>query len=160
MEIHVLSALAQQMLGNSRDAAEHLGHSLALAEPEGYVRIFLDEGEPMRRLLQAARQQDIYADYVMALLDIPEPESAAPHPAGEDTTRVSPTAPIDLVESLTSRELEVLRLLAEGLTNPEIGQRLFLSPNTVRTHTYNLYGKLGVHNRMNAVSRARELGLL
>ena len=68
--------------------------------------------------------------------------------------------PSVLIEPLTDRELEVLHLLAEGLSNRKIARKLFLSPNTVRTHTYNIYGKLGVHSRMQAVARARELGLL
>jgi LuxR family maltose regulon positive regulatory protein len=120
-----------------------LEEALALAEPEGFVRIFLDEGGPMVDLLRQARQSQIATDYVDNLLagGLPVDQSG-------------------LIEPLSERELEVLRLLAEGLTNKAIGEHLYLALNTVKVHTRNIYGKLGVNNRTQAVVRARELGLL
>ena len=134
-----------------------LGDALALAEPGGFIRIFVDEGPPMARLLYEALSRGIAPEYVQRLLaafpDV-EPEQASP---------LSTQAPeSDLIEplSVSERELEVLQLIAEGLTNPEIATRLFLSPHTVKVHTRNIYGKLGVHNRTQAVARARALGIL
>ncbi len=109
----------------------------------------------MMRLLEAGRDAGIALDYVRVLL--------AAFPANESLeTAVSP-AQVDqseLVEPLSERELEVLEKIATGLTNREIADRLYLSLNTVKVHTRNIYGKLGVHNRTQAVARARLLGLL
>jgi LuxR family maltose regulon positive regulatory protein len=109
----------------------------------------------MARLLHEALTRGIAPDYARRLL------SAFPIAETEQTAPSTTQAPkSELVESLSERELEVLQLVAEGLTNPEIASRLFLSLNTVKAHTRNIYGKLGVHNRTQAVARARALGLL
>jgi LuxR family maltose regulon positive regulatory protein len=146
IEIQVLRALALPTLDGALDA---LGQALSQAEPEGYVRRFVDEGEPMRGLLKQAAARGIEPRYVGRLL-----AAFGPSP-GAGAQALQP-----LVEPLTDRELEVLDLLAEDLSNREIGWRLFVSLPTVKSHTRNIYGKLGVHSREEAVARARALGIL
>ena len=132
-----------------------LGQALALAQPGGFVRIFIDEGPPMARLLYEAVTRGIAPDYARRLL------SAFPVAEPEQTSPSKTQAPkSELIEPLSERELEVLELIAEGLTNQEIASRLFLALNTVKAHSSNIYGKLGVHSRTQAVARARALGLL
>jgi len=155
IEILVLQALAYEAQCKIPPAIMSLERALTLAEPEGYVRIFVDEGPPMARLLYEALSRGIATDYVRRLL------AAFPAAEPEKADLAETQAPrSELVESLSERELEVLQLIAEGLTNPEIASRLFLSPHTVKTHARNIYGKLGVHNRTQAVTRARALGAL
>jgi LuxR family maltose regulon positive regulatory protein len=125
-----------------------LTRALKLAEPEGYVRIFADEGPPMAALLRAVEKQGTSRDYVRRLL-------AAMH-ASDDTT---PPGKGQL-ESLSERELDVLRLLGTDLNGPAIARELFVSLNTVRTHTKSIYAKLGVNSRRAALRRAHELDLL
>ncbi|MEJ2267196.1 MAG: LuxR C-terminal-related transcriptional regulator, partial [Anaerolineales bacterium] len=155
IEILALQALAFEAEGNIPSALESLERALRLAEPEGYVRIFVDEGPAMGRLLYEALGREISPAYVSKLL------------TAFSTTEADPTVPSqrqvperELVEALSEREIEVLQLIAEGLTNPEIAARLYLSLNTVKVHTRNIYGKLGVNKRTQAVTRARALGIL
>jgi len=155
IEILVLQALAFQAGGNTTQAMTALESALSLAEPEGFVRIFVDEGPPMARLLYEAVSVGISPDYARRLL--------AAFPVGEpdQLDRLETQAPEhDLVEPLSERELEVLQLVAGGLTNQEIASRLFLSLNTVKAHCRNIYGKLGVRSRTQAVARASALGIL
>lgn len=147
IEIQALRALA---LPATDEALNALQQALSLAEPEGYVRLFLDLGEPMRALLKRAAARGIVPQYVSRLLAAFEPARKV------DDAR----APQPLVEPLTGRELDVLRLLAEDLSNLEIGRRLFISVPTVKSHTRSIYGKLGVHSREEAVARVRALGIL
>ena len=155
IEIQALRALALQALGKQDEALDALASTLALAEPEGYVRVFLDNGGPMRVLLKQAASHGIALGYVTRLL------AAFDGPAGEGAERPGAHIPSQpLVEPLTGREVEVLQLLAKGLSNREISQRLFISLPTVKSHTSNIYGKLGVHSRKEAVARARALGML
>jgi LuxR family transcriptional regulator, maltose regulon positive regulatory protein len=149
IEALTLGALAQQQRGDRVAAMPALEHALRLAEPEGYVRLFVDLGLPMARLLQEARSRDVMPDYVVALLAAfsADPGSAA---GGEGT----------LPEPLSEREHEVLQRLAAGLTNREIADEFYISAETVKKHTGSIYGKLGVHRRTEAVTRARELDLL
>jgi LuxR family maltose regulon positive regulatory protein len=155
IEILNLQALALQAQGNLDQARTTLEKSLALAEPEGFVRIFVDEGSSMARLLYKALTREIAPDYVRRLL------AAFPVEEGGRTEPPKSQAPESvLIEPLSERELEVLQLIAEGLTNREIASRLFLSPNTVKTHTRNIYGKLDTHNRTQAVARAGALGIM
>ena len=160
IEILALRALARQGLSSPSAAPDGLGRAfddlaraLDLAEPERYARTFLDLGEPMAALLRQAATRGISTAYASTLLEA----------FGDQGVRVFTPAPSraqPLVEPLTDRELEVLRLLAEGLSNPEIGQRLFISLPTVKSHTRSIYGKLGVHSRKQAVAQARALGIL
>jgi LuxR family maltose regulon positive regulatory protein len=155
IEILGLQALAYQAGGHTDRAMASLQRALTLAEPEGFVRTFVDEGPPMARLLYEALSSGIVPDYVHELL------AAFSDAALEQTDTAKRNAPMpDLIEPLSDRELQVLQLIAEGLTNPEIASRLYLATNTVKAHTRNIYGKLGVHNRTQAVARARSLGLL
>jgi LuxR family maltose regulon positive regulatory protein len=141
--------------GETDQAHVHLEKALSIGEPEGFIRIFVDEGSPMARLLYEALTRGIAPDYVRRLL------AAFPVAKPTQTTPSKSQAPeSELIEPLSERELEVLQLIAEGLTNPEIASRLFLSLNTVKVHTRNIYGKLGIHNRTQAVARARVLGIL
>jgi LuxR family maltose regulon positive regulatory protein len=155
IEIMILQTLASQAGGDTYQALDTLERVLNLAEPRGYCRIFVDEGPSMARLLYEALDRGIAPDYVRRLLTafpIDKPEQVDPSE--------SPVSQSDFVEPLSEREVEILQLIAEGLTNPEIANRLFLSLHTVKTHTRNIYSKLGVHNRTEAVARARVVGLL
>jgi LuxR family maltose regulon positive regulatory protein len=145
IETLVLQVLALQAQGKDGQALTALERAVSLAEPEGYVRTFIDEGAPMAALLRMAASRGAAPDYVGKLLA-----------AFGGTAPLYP-API---EPLSERELEVLRLLAAGLSNREIGAELFLAVGTVKKHTSNIYGKLNVHRRTQAVARARELGLV
>ncbi len=158
IETLLLQALAFHGQGNSSRALEALTRSLSLAEPQGYVRLFLDEGAPLVRLLaMLARQRPgSLRDYLNLLLS-----SAGPFiEEGTPTAHPQKAAPMPLIEPLSERELEVLRLIADGCSNQEIARRLFIAIGTVKRHTVNIFGKLGVANRTQAVSRGRELHLL
>jgi LuxR family maltose regulon positive regulatory protein len=147
IEILVLQALAHQTQGDIPAALMPLQQALTLAEPEGYVRMFVDEGPPMAVLLEEAAKHGIAPHYVRHLLTALGSTS--------DRTPVKQ----GLIEPLSERELEVLRLLGTGLNGPEIARELVVSLNTMRTHTKNIYSKLGVNNRRAAVRRAEELDL-
>ena len=155
IELLILQALACQAGGDTTRAMTTLERALTLAEQGGFIRIFVDEGSPMARLLQEAVARGITPDYTRRLL------AAFP---GAEPEQISPSKtqdpPSELIEPLSERELEVLQHIADGLTNPEIAARLFLSLNTVKVHTRNIYGKLNVHSRTQAIARSQELGLL
>jgi LuxR family transcriptional regulator, maltose regulon positive regulatory protein len=147
IEILVLQALAHQMLGDIPAALVFLQRVVTLAEPEGYVRVFIDEGPPMASLLRALAKQGTAGNYVRRLLA-----------AATETEHDGPVRQ-DLVEPLSDRELDVLRLLGTELGGPAIARELVVSLSTVRTHTKHIYAKLAVTNRRAAVRRAAELGL-
>jgi LuxR family maltose regulon positive regulatory protein len=147
-EILMLQALAFEAQGQTSQALEPLARAIDRAEPEGYVRLFLDEGAPMLRLLRSAAGAGIRPDYVRRL------SQALRHTEGADA------AAQPIAEALSERELHVVRLLATGLTGPEIARELFVSLNTMRTHTKHIFSKLGVTNRAAAVRRAEALGLV
>ena len=147
LEILVLQALAHQTLGDIPAALACLERAVTLAEPEGYVRVFIDEGPPMASLLRAAAKQGMARDYVRRLL-------AAVSETGQD----SPVRQA-LIDPLSERELDVLRLLGTELDGPAIARELMVSLSTVRTHTKHIYAKLAVTNRRAAVRRAAELDL-
>jgi len=155
LETLILQAMALSVQGHTEQALIKLEQALAIGEPENYVRIFVDEGPPMARLLYEAVTRGGAPDYsrrLLAAFPVAEPEQADPSKAQAPKS--------ELVEPLSDRELEVLQLIAEGLTNQEIADRLFLSLNTVKVHTRNIYGKLGVNSRTQAVARARAWGIL
>jgi LuxR family maltose regulon positive regulatory protein len=157
IRVRSLQALAFQAQGNEGRALSALEHALSLAEPEGYVRTFVDEGAPMARLLRRAiamrfggtETHGIAPGYPSRLL-------AAIRQIPLATTQAAQA----LVEPLTERELEVLRLIAGGLSNREIALQLVVAVSTVKSHINHLYGKLEVRNRTQAVARAQKLGLL
>jgi LuxR family transcriptional regulator, maltose regulon positive regulatory protein len=166
IEALALQARVQQAQGETDEAVGTLSRALTLAEPEGYVRLFVDEGRPMGELLaRIVVGKTAVSDYAARLLAAfeAEPVTGGAEPAQKVTeTAVTPQAVIAhwLVEPLSERELEALQLVAEGLTNRQIGERLYISTATVKKHMENIYGKLHVRNRTQAVARARELGLL
>jgi len=154
IEILILQSLAHEAQGNISQALAPLERALTLAEPEGYVRIFVDEGEPMAELLirmNASRESGTLCvkEYIHKLL------------AAFGAKEIHPSSFIlqPLIEPLSERELEVLRLLGTELSGPEIARELIVSLNTLRTHTKNIFDKLGVNNRRAAVRRAEELNL-
>lgn len=157
IEILVLQALAHQVLGDVPAALMPLGQALTLAEPEGYIRMFLDEGTPMMQLLREAAAHEIMPGYTRKLLTAVEAQrqgSTTVSPIPESQTSQS------LIDPLSQRELEVLRLFKTELSGPEIARELVIGLSTVRTHTESIYRKLDVNNRRAAVKRATELGLI
>ena len=151
IETLLLRAQAHAAFGEMDQALSDLQEALILGEPGDFVRTFLDEGEPILRLLGSLRgQEQVSQAYVERLF-----EAAGVAVASQTAARPQP-----LIEPLSARELEILQLIAEGLSNREIGQRLFLSLPTVKWHAGNIYGKLGVKNRTTAVAKARELDIL
>jgi LuxR family maltose regulon positive regulatory protein len=153
IEIQVLQALGLQSMGKADQAMKVLAQALMQAEPEGYVRTFVDEGRPMAALLHHVLSRGVTADYTSRLL------SAFP----SADRRFQPSPPLAIhsfSEPLSERELEVLRLLASGASNQEIAEDLSIALTTARKHVSNIISKLGVHNRTQAVSRGRDLGLL
>jgi LuxR family transcriptional regulator, maltose regulon positive regulatory protein len=135
---------------------------LTLAEPEGYIRMFLDEGTPMALLLREATTRGIMPGYTGKLLAAFEAQgqenaSASRIPGWQ---RQSSPASQSLIEPLSQRELEVLRLFKTELSGPEIARELVIALSTVRTHTKSIYNKLNVTDRRAAVKRAAELGLI
>ena len=147
-----LQALAHQVRGDLRAALAALGEALVRAEPEGWVRVFLDEGAPMAALLRTAVKQGVGGDHARALVRNLEDGGAGGSTAGTPSSS-------GLIERLSERELDVLRLLRSELSGPDIARELTVSLNTVRTHTQHIYDKLGVNSRRAAVRRAGELGL-
>jgi LuxR family maltose regulon positive regulatory protein len=159
VKIHLLRALALDILDASAEIDLTLHQALRLAQPQGYVRIFVDEGEAMRDLLVKARNQSTepqLAAYADQLLDAfpfiaPSPSQPTPH---------LPAFAPGLVEQLTERELEILRLVNDGLSNREIATTLIVSLGTIKKHLNNIFGKLGVHSRTQALVTARKLHLI
>jgi LuxR family transcriptional regulator, maltose regulon positive regulatory protein len=153
IEILAVHAVAQHALGNLRGALDSLTQALACAEPEGYLRVFLDDGSAMRELLRHATARGLAGEYtrrVLAAFDAPRQPVA---PSGGSTVA-------GLIQPLTTREQEILRLIAAGLRNQEIAEHLDISAATVKRHIANAYGKLGVGHRTEALVRAAELKLL
>ncbi|HSF83443.1 MAG TPA: LuxR C-terminal-related transcriptional regulator [Anaerolineales bacterium] len=150
----LIAALALQAAAstNSEEALEYLGEALDLAHPQGYIRTFVEAGPQLEPLLQEAARRGLWPEYAGQILAA-FPAKAAPR----EKMIVSGNF---ILEALSERELEVLRLMAAGLSNREIARQLVLSLGTVKTHLHNIYGKLEARNRAQAVDRARELQLL
>lgn len=155
IELLVLQARAQQAQGKNAAALASLERALALAEPEGYVEVFVAEGAALQNLLRhtatTSTQSRSYARRLLSIFTERNPAASAP---------LHTDAVPDLVETLTARQIEIVRLIATGMTNQEIADHLFISPATVKRHIANAYGKMDVRHRMEAVARARNLGLL
>ncbi len=153
IEILVLQALTYQVQGKSNVAMETLNRAILLAEPEGYIRVFLDEGQPMAQLLYQTQEKGIATEYTGRLLAMFMTEELA----------ITPTPPHlltpSLIEPLSKRELEVMQLIASGASNAEIAQELYIAVGTVKNHVKNIFNKLDVHSRAQAIARARDLGL-
>jgi LuxR family transcriptional regulator, maltose regulon positive regulatory protein len=157
IEILVLQALAYQALGDILNALATLERALKLAEPEGYIRMFVDEGTNMATLLRKAAARGTMPNYAGKLLAAFETEGQRSVASAVESP-LSPSQP--LIEPLSQRELEVLRLFKTELSGPEIARELVIGLSTVRTHTKSIYSKLGVNNRRAAVKRAEELHLI
>ena len=162
LKVMVLQAVALHAHGEKEQAAQLLGDALALAEPGGFIRTFVDEGSPMLSLLRETAERGIAPTYVNRLLST---FAAQDQPKSLDQALTQgfgnqvPTTP-SLTEPLTDRELEVLQLMSDGLTYNEIAAHIMVSLNTVRTHVKNIYSKLYVHKRSQAIAKARELSIL
>jgi LuxR family maltose regulon positive regulatory protein len=155
IEMQLILSLVLHEQGELEKVNSVLKKSLTLAQPEEHIRLFVNEGPVMAQLLNEALNRGIAKAFIPRLLaafPIDEPMRTDLKSAEANQS--------ELFEPLSERELEVLQLIAEGLTNREIATRLYLSLNTVKAHTRNIYSKLGVHSRMQAVARARELGFL
>lgn len=157
IEILILQALALQMQQDMPVALSSLERALKLAEPEGYVRVFVDEGAVMETLLRKAATNKIMPDYTGKLLSVFEAERKG---IGEETPPSAAPGSGSLIEPLSQRELDILRLFKTELSGPEIAQELVIALSTVRTHTKSIYNKLNVNSRQRAVKRAIELGLI
>ncbi len=159
VEIALLQSLTHHAAGGREQALAALERALTVAEPCGFVCMFVDEGSLVADLLRLAQSRGITSAYSSRLLAAFSGAEQGALPSTTPQTGNDRPKP-DLIEPLSERELEVLQLIAVGLTNREIGERLYLTLNTVKVHTRNIYGKLGVHSRTQAVAVANELGLL
>jgi LuxR family maltose regulon positive regulatory protein len=157
IEVCTLKALALHALGDTSTALTALERSLALTEPEGFMRVYLNEGAPMAALLREAAARGIQAEYVNKLLD--EFRVWEYGSAGRTPTPPHPQT-LTLPDPLSPRERDVLQLISQGLSNKDIAEKLVIALNTVKRHTSSIYAKLDVKSRTQAVARARELGLL
>jgi LuxR family maltose regulon positive regulatory protein len=157
IEIRLLQALASHTLSQETQALDALSEAVRLAEPEGYIRSFVDEGAPIESLLYRLRRRyrkhgpTPYLDTLLAAFQ----QESRTHAQAEERTQAQV-----LPEPLSERELQVLQLLADGTSNQEIAQELIIAYDTVKRHVSHIFGKLGVNNRVQAVRQARELGLL
>jgi LuxR family maltose regulon positive regulatory protein len=155
LDVMAVQSIALYAHGEREQAVELLGQVMAIAEPNGLIRLFVDEGEPMQSMIDDLRTWILkIAPHLSAYLE----KLGAAFPSRTSENPTSKTQ--NLVEPLSERELQVLRLIAQGLSNQEICDRLFLALSTVKGHSRIIFDKLEVHNRTQAVARARELGLL
>ncbi len=150
----VLLAVAHYVHRDEKKAVDLLSEALELAEPGGFIRLFVDEGALMAQLLHEAASRGVMPDYIGKLLSAFDAE--------QRKSEGKPTLPAaqPLIEPLSQRELKILQLIAQGLSNREIGERLFLALDTVKGHNRNIFDKLQVKSRTEAIARAHELGLL
>jgi LuxR family maltose regulon positive regulatory protein len=155
LKVMVLLAVVLEAHGEQDQAVQLLCDALALAEPGGFIRLFVDEGRPVAHLLSEAEALGIVPDYLGKVLTAFQAEGQ-----NSQTTSYRPTPAQPLIEPLSRREVEVLQLIAQGLSNQEISERLVLALETVKGHNKKIFGKLQAQRRTEAVARARELGLL
>ncbi len=154
LKVQVLQTIALYANCEKDKAVHLLGETLTLAEPGGFIRLFLDEGAPMAQLLHEATIAGLMPDYTGKLLAVFEEEKRRGHPRSDQ----SPANP--LIDPLSPREIEIIKLISQGLSNQEIGKRLFLALDTVKGHNRRIFEKLQVQRRTEAIARARELGLI
>jgi LuxR family maltose regulon positive regulatory protein len=167
LEVMILQALAYQADNHTDLAVSALEKALILAEPEGYMRIFLDEGAWMAKLLQQIEEHTVVPDYVTSLIKTFESEQKASPVIHNISSKgklaafqqLSPPIP-PLIEPLSQREIEVLQLIADGASNPEIASTLFITTNTVKKHISSLFSKMDAVSRTQAVRRGQLLGLI
>jgi LuxR family maltose regulon positive regulatory protein len=151
--IWALQAIARAKQGKAEEAASILERALSQAGPGGFIFPFVELGSPMVEMLKHLRKQKVAEDFIGQIL--------AAYKSEEQQAALSPDDSSNLwIEDLTQRERDVLTYLAEGLSNKEIGANLFLSPLTVKKHLYNIYQKLNVHSRIEAINKARNMGIL
>ena len=167
IEVLALHAVLLGKHGRDVAALKKLRESLSLAEPGGFIRTFVDLGPPMNDLLKRLQKQNVSVNYIDNLLSafsnedtVVAPESVGQSVASEDQPFGPRTTSQPLVEPLTNRELDVLELMMQRLQNKEIAEKLFISNQTVKTHSRNIYQKLNVSNRRKAVARAIRLGII
>jgi LuxR family transcriptional regulator, maltose regulon positive regulatory protein len=154
LDVITVLSVALQAHGEKQKALDLLGKVLARAEPNGFIRLFVDEGAPMAQLLREAASHGAMPDYIAKLLAAFKTEKRD----SEDKLELPPAQP--RIEPLSQRELKILQLISQGLSNREIGERLFLALDTIKGHNRNIFDKLQVQSRTEAIARARELGLL
>ena len=154
LKVMVLQSIALHVHGEKDMAVKLLSEALAMAEPGGFIRLFVDEGAPMAQLLREAASYGVMPDYIGKLLSAFDAEKRK----GEGKLNLRHAQP--LIEPLSQRELKILQLIAQGLSNREIGERLFLALSTVKGYNQKIYDKLQVQSRTEAIARAHELGLL
>jgi len=152
-------ALMNQRLGNTTEALEYLEQAVAVGQPGGLVRSIVDVGPLIVPLLQQLHASEVTPNYVSKLLSAFDEDQPGVPPKKAESRTIEPDL-TDLVEPLSRREHDVIRLMGQGLSNQEIANSLFISPHTVRAHATNIYAKLGVNNRARAVHKARKLGIL
>jgi LuxR family maltose regulon positive regulatory protein len=164
IQLLAIQALAHAATGDTALAHRELHQLLQLTAPEGYIRIYVDMGEPMCDLLERLRLSNtdlILAAYKQQLLAAFAPPSAQQHRIETILPIETPArTSVNLVEPLSEREREILRLVADGLSNSQLADKLIVTVGTVKKHLNNIYGKLGVASRTQAIVRGRELGLL
>jgi LuxR family maltose regulon positive regulatory protein len=162
IEVMTLLAMACEKQGKTEEALTFIGRALKLARPGGFIFPFLEIGEPMADLLKRLIEQNVAPNQLEKILKAFEDinATAVTKASVPDASSPSTPTPQPLIEPLSNRELEILELLAKRFQNKEIAEKLFISPNTVRTHLQNIYQKLNTSNRRQAVDRAFDLGIL
>lgn len=160
IELYLMRAVVFAILEKKEKALSSLAIALKMAEPEGYVYLFVIQGKPMEKLLRQAVKKGIHKEYAQKLLDIMAAESSQRKGVDSTTRGSEPGKGEAILEPLSERELDVLRLLNSHLSVPEIAQELTVAPSTVRTHVRVVYNKLGVHGRLEAIQKAKDLGLI
>ena len=162
IKVYILQALAHQALGKPVPALAQLEQAITLAQPAGFVRIFVDEGNALVPLLKQLGGRGVALAYIRQLLPLFD-ETTPPQASSttkQNTASVEPNSVMPLLNPLTKRELATLRYLASNLTTTEIAEQMIVAPSTIRTYTKRIYSKLDVHTRLEAVNRARTLGLI